>query len=60
MLSGPPADYRPETLTGRPKKEADIEKDKEGNILVIRTDDRKIQEAADILRRNGASDVETH
>ncbi len=37
------------------------EKVKEGNILTaVRTDDRKIQEAADILRRNGASDVETH
>ncbi|AGL03233.1 general stress protein [Desulfoscipio gibsoniae] len=34
---------------------------KQGNILVtIRTDDSRINEAADTLRRFGAQDVETH
>ncbi|HHY13721.1 MAG TPA: hypothetical protein GX526_03665 [Thermoanaerobacterales bacterium] len=37
------------------------EKVKEGHILTaVRTDDRKVDKAADILRENGASDVETH
>jgi outer membrane lipoprotein SlyB len=34
---------------------------KEGKILtVISTDDNRVQEAADILRDNGATDVESH
>jgi len=34
---------------------------REGKILAsVRTDDKKVLEAANILRRNGAQDVETH
>lgn len=34
---------------------------KEGNIVAaVRTDDNRINEAADVLRANGAQDVETH
>jgi hypothetical protein len=34
---------------------------REGDIVVaIRSDERKVDEAAQIMRRNGASDVETH
>lgn len=37
------------------------DKVKQGNILVsVRTDDNRINEAADTLRRFGAQDVETH
>ncbi len=37
------------------------ERVKEGKIVAaVRTDDHKVQDAADILRRNGAFDVETH
>jgi uncharacterized membrane protein len=37
------------------------ERVRQGKILAaVRTDDRKVQEAAEILRRNGARDVETH
>lgn len=37
------------------------EKVKQGNILVsVRAGDDRINDAADTLRRNGASDVETH
>ncbi|MGE5484237.1 MAG: hypothetical protein ACM3X4_04370 [Ignavibacteriales bacterium] len=34
---------------------------REGDIVVaVRSDEKKVDEAAQILRRNGASDVETH
>lgn len=34
---------------------------REGKIVaMVRTDDNKVQEAADIFRRHGAKDVETH
>lgn len=34
---------------------------KEGKVVaMVRTDDRKINEAADIFRRHGANEVETH
>ena len=37
------------------------DKVKEGKIVTaLKSDDTKVQEAADILRRNGARDVETH
>lgn len=37
------------------------EKVKEGKIVAaVKTSDEKVQDAADILRRNGASGVETH
>jgi uncharacterized membrane protein len=37
------------------------EKVREGKIVAaVKTSDDKVQDAADILRRNGASDVETH
>lgn len=37
------------------------EKVKEGKIVcALKSDDSKVDEAADILRRNGAHDVETH
>jgi outer membrane lipoprotein SlyB len=37
------------------------EKVREGKVVTaVRTDDNKVKDAADILRRNGASDVETH
>lgn len=37
------------------------ERVKEGKIVAaVKTDDDKVQDAGDILRRNGASDVETH
>lgn len=37
------------------------EKVREGNIVAaIKTDDNKIDSAADLLRKNGAFDVETH
>lgn len=37
------------------------ERVKEGRVVAaVRTDDHKVQDAADILRRNGATEVETH
>mgnify|MGYP005836549841 CR=1 FL=1 len=37
------------------------ERVKEGKVVAaVRADDHKVQDAADILRRNGATEVETH
>ncbi|MGQ9556872.1 MAG: hypothetical protein ACUVTU_02790 [Desulfurispora sp.] len=56
-LAGGLADYGIPAERGRYYEE----KVKQGNVLVsVRCDHGKINEASDILRRYGASDVETH